>query len=190
MSEYNSNSNKKIKQVTTGKQLNDKKSVAVNTVKKGGSFVMDELVLPMVKRTTHDIITNILDVLSGTVDTLFGVPRQKSRSGYNRERVSYFKYYDTDDRMTRNYRSGILGANDRLDDILIPTRGEAEDVLDCLQDIINKYDSVSIADYKELVGVDTSFTDNKYGWTNIRNAQVKRCRDGYVIKMPRALPLD
>ena len=81
MPEYNSNSNKKIKQVTTGKQLNDKKSVAVNTVKKGGSFVMDELVLPMIKRTTHDIITNILDVLSGTVDTLFGVPRQKSRSG-------------------------------------------------------------------------------------------------------------
>ena len=42
----------------------------------------------------------------------------------------------------------------------------------------------------DLVGVTGNYTDNKYGWTNIRNAEVVRVRDGYRIKLPRALPID
>jgi hypothetical protein len=49
---------------------------------------------------------------------------------------------------------------------------------------------VSVADFYDLVGVDGTYTDNKYGWTNIRNAYVNRVRDGYVIKLPRAISLD
>ena len=30
----------------------------------------------------------------------------------------------------------------------------------------------------------------KYGWTDIRNASVIRVRDGYMIKLPKALPLN
>ena len=41
-----------------------------------------------------------------------------------------------------------------------------------------------------LVGVSGNYTDNKYGWTDIRNASVIRVRDGYMIKLPKALPLN
>jgi len=50
---------------------------------------------------------------------------------------------------------------------------------------------VSVADLYELVGIQGSYTDNKYGWTkNIRNASVVRVRDGYLLKLPKALPFD
>lgn len=43
---------------------------------------------------------------------------------------------------------------------------------------------------KDLVGITGSYTDNKYGWTNIRNAEIVHVRDGWMIKMPRAVAID
>ena len=37
----------------------------------------------------------------------------------------------------------------------------------------------------DLSGVTCNYTDNKYGWMNISNAQVIHGRDGYIIKMPK-----
>ena len=59
-----------------------------------------------------------------------------------------------------------------------------------MDELIATYGLVSVADLYDLVGIAGSYTDNKYGWTDIRNASVVRVRDGYVIKLPRALPLN
>ena len=59
-----------------------------------------------------------------------------------------------------------------------------------MDELIEHYGIVSVADLYDLVGITGSYTDNKYGWTDIRTAQVVRVRDGYKIKLPRAIPLD
>lgn len=76
------------------------------------------------------------------------------------------------------------------DDIILESRGEAEDVLERMDELIATYQLVSVADFYDLVGVSGNYTDNKYGWTDIRNASVIRVRDGYMIKLPKALPLN
>ena len=48
---------------------------------------------------------------------------------------------------------------------------------------------VSVMDLYDLVGITGQYTDNKYGWTNLRNAEPVRTRDGYMLKLPRAIPL-
>ena len=58
-----------------------------------------------------------------------------------------------------------------------------------MDEIMEEYEIVRVADLYDLVGVTGEHTDNKYGWTNIRNAEIERVRDGYRIKMPRALPI-
>ena len=77
-----------------------------------------------------------------------------------------------------------------FDDIILDSRGEAEDVLSRMDELIDNYGIVSVADFYDLCGITGSYTDNKYGWTDIRSAQVVRVRDGYKIKLPRALPLN
>ena len=59
-----------------------------------------------------------------------------------------------------------------------------------MQEIIDTYQVVSVADLYDLVGIRGNFTDNKYGWTNIRNASVEHVRDGYMLKLPKALAID
>ena len=74
--------------------------------------------------------------------------------------------------------------------IILESRGEAEDVLERMDELIATSQVVSFADFYDLVGVSGNYTDNKYGWTDIRNASVIRVRDGYMIKLPKALPLN
>ena len=69
------------------------------------------------------------------------------------------------------------------------SRGEAEEVLNQMNEIIGTYGVVSVADLCEIVGVTGEFTDNKYGWSDIRDAYGERSKDGYMLKLPRALPI-
>ena len=59
-----------------------------------------------------------------------------------------------------------------------------------MDELVDTYGVVRVADLYDLVGKTGDYTDNKYGWTNIRNAEIVRVREGYWIKMPRAMPID
>lgn len=75
------------------------------------------------------------------------------------------------------------------DDILFPTRAEATDALDQMIAIIAQYDVVTVADLFESVGVTGEFTDENWGWTDLRGADVQRINEGYVLDLPRPAPI-
>jgi len=76
-------------------------------------------------------------------------------------------------------------------EIVIASRGEAEEVLDRLFDILSRYGSVPVADLYELTGIQSSHTDHKWGWTALRGAKVARLRTGgYLLELPNPEPLD
>lgn len=58
-----------------------------------------------------------------------------------------------------------------------------------MDELIDTYGNVSVADLYDLVGKSCEYTDQKYGWTNIRNAEPIRVRDGYMLKLPKATPI-
>lgn len=72
-----------------------------------------------------------------------------------------------------------------FDDLVIPTRQEAEEVIDQMFDMISKYESVSVADLYTLTGLKADHTDFKWGWTDMRGASVGRVRGGgYLLDLP------
>ena len=152
------------------------------------NYIVNDVLIPAAKKAISDIVTNGIDMI------LYGEARGKDRrSSSGGSRVSYTKYYDRDrDRdRDRDYdRNRTRRSVYDYDDIILDTRGEAEDVLNRMDDLIDAYGMVSVADLYDLVGVQGNYTDNKYGWTNLRNAEVRRTRDGYLIKLPKALPFD
>ena len=76
------------------------------------------------------------------------------------------------------------------DDIVIESRGEAEAVLIQMDDLIERYGFVSVLDLYDMCELTAPYTSDKYGWTDLRTARVVPVRKGYVLKLPRALPLD
>lgn len=146
-------------------------------------YIVNDVLIPAAKKAISDIITNGIDMI------LYGEAKGRDRRRDGGSRVSYTKYYERD--RDREYdRSRTRRSVYDYDDIILDTRGEAEDVLNRMDDLIDAYGMVSVADLYDLVGVSGNYTDNKYGWTNLRNAEVRRTRDGYLLKLPKALPFD
>ena len=70
-------------------------------------------------------------------------------------------------------------------DLVIPTRAEANDVLDIMYERLSRYGEVSVADLYSLTDVETHHTDMKWGWTNLRGAQARPLRQGgYLLDLP------
>jgi hypothetical protein len=62
-------------------------------------------------------------------------------------------------------------------------------VLERMQDIIDKYEVVSVSDLYELLGLPSSYQDNKWGWNYLGDVQVRQIREGYLIDFPSAEPI-
>jgi len=77
-----------------------------------------------------------------------------------------------------------------IDDILLATRVEADAVVDRMYDILDNYESVSVADLHGLLGWSSNYTDQKWGWTDLHGTVVRRAREGYIIDLPTTTALD
>lgn len=149
-------------------------------------YLLSEVLIPSFKKMVSDTIKTGIDKM------LYG-DAEVSRSNSPASKISYSKYYN--DKSSYSRSSSTAPVSNRRDtyeynNIVLETRGDAEAVLMGMDDIIAKYEIVSVADLYDLVGIAGSYTDYKYGWTDIRSARIERVRDGYVIRMPKALPLD
>ncbi len=81
-------------------------------------------------------------------------------------------------------------ARNHFDELIIASRQEAEEVIDRMFDIMSRYGSVSVADLYELTGLQSSHTDIKWGWTEMRGAKPVRLRQGgFLLELPEPQPL-
>ncbi len=178
---------KRVQKVVTGKVITKKNGTRSfmnefisEDAKNVKTYVFGEVLIPAIKKALADIVTDGINII------LYGESRGGSRRS-TADRVSYSSY--SKDYRTRDSRGG-LGSGYSYDDIVLATRGEAQEVLDTMDEIMSNYGLVRVTDLYDLVGVTGSYTDNKYGWTNIQSAEIVRVRDGYMIKLPRAVVID
>lgn len=139
-----------------------------------------DVLIPAVKKAICDIVKNGVDMI------LYGESGRSNRRPS--EYVSYDRrYLDRGDSRFYNADRARIGYS--YNDIILETRGEAEDVLARMDELIELYGMVSVADLYDLVGITGNYTDNKYGWTNIRNAEPVHVRDGYMLRLPKVTSL-
>lgn len=189
---------KDIQQVTKGEVHRKKRSLrkrfsesfVAGDAKSAIGYATMDILLP----AARDMI---IDVIEGGVEKLFRgdtyrrrgtTPPQSGPTGY----VQYNRYSgpmgggmsSPQRAMSRQAR-----AKHDFDEIVLDSRVEAEEVIDRLFDLVSRYESASVADLYELVGLSASHTDHKWGWTDIRGAGVSRSRDGYLLDLPEPSPL-
>lgn len=97
-------------------------------------------------------------------------------------------YRDTTSRPTPP-SGGPGSARQNQDTIILSSREEAELVLERLNDIIDTYEVVSVADLNDLVGLPTTYINNNWGWIFLGDVQIQQIREGYLLNMPPAEPI-
>lgn len=181
-----SHGERKVEKVVTGnvkqkKNMNARKLGALfvpGDVASVKDYILMEVIVPSVKRAITDVVCNGISMLLGEPS--------RSKPESRAAKVSYRSYYD-DDR--RSYNQPRAAQAYSYDDIIFETRGDAEEVLYRMEELLDRFEVVSIADLFDMAGISCNYTDNKYGWTNLRGAKVDRVSDGYIIRLPRATTL-
>lgn len=198
---YEPNSNKYKKEQKEGgeerKKMEKVVSGPVKTKHNGIRKFTDVFIAEDVKSVKEHLVADVLipnakkiivDLIQDGISLLVYGKTSVHKSNTPAARVSYRSFYDkpqSERKSVDNYKT-----NYSYMDITLDTRNEAEEVMDRLNEAIAEYGSVSVADLYDLVGVSGEFTDNKYGWFNLRTAEIQRVRDGYLLKLPRAVALN
>lgn len=124
-------------------------------------------------------------------DTRTGRGRSSSRPSGTGGVISYNRFFTggtaqrtADPRTNTANRS----AHD-LTDIVVPTRAEAESVIDRMFEITSRYDQATVADLYDALGLNIEPIDNKWGWTSMEGSNCKRVQNGYLLILPVTQPI-
>lgn len=149
------------------------------------NYIFMDVIVPAVKKAIYDVVTNGIDMF------LYG-GSSKGKTGSNGSKVSYRNYYERKD-TNSGYRGSENVKNTEsfnYEDIVFVNRGEAEAAKQQMQDVIERYGVVTVADLYDMADMTAPYTSQKYGWMNVSSAEAIRVRDGYMLKLPRAVPID
>jgi hypothetical protein len=153
-------------------------------------YVIFDVLLPAAKDTIVEAASQGIEkLIFGDSRRRGSTPPMSGPTGH----ISYNRYaMGAANRISGPARamSRTARARHNFDEIVLTERAEAEEVIDRLFDLVSRYEQASVSDLYELVGLASSHTDHKWGWSDLHGAGVSRIRGGYLLDLPEPEPLD
>lgn len=190
---------KKVERIVQGNVVHRKKSLGkrfAETFTGGdtqgvGSYILFDVMIPALKDLMADMTSQ------GVERMLFGdsAPRGRNRR-HGGSRTNYSRMSGPLGRagMADEPRRSISNRGRTTHDfgeVIIPSRVEADAVVEAMFDMLEQYDEVTVADFYTMADITPAFTDEKWGWTDLRGTRLERARGGgYIVNLPRPEPLD
>lgn len=188
----------KLKPVTSAETVRRKKGLGrqfrqtffSGNARDAAEYMVVDVVVPAIRDMLYDAMQSGIDRL--IYGDRGGRPRPSKLTGMSTGHVNY-------NTMTpkRHIPGSPVGpqqarmlsrqsrARHDFDDLVIPSRQEAEEVLDQLFEILSRDGEVRVPHLYELTGVRSEHTDWKWGWNNLRGAKAVRLRNGgFLLDLP------
>ena len=197
---------KKIEKVVSGDVVRRKPSMGkrLRAAFMGGDsqsvkdYVLLEVIVPAFKDTIADAVTG------GIERMIFGEnyrPSSRRGRGYAPGPHNQFNYASISNRNSvagaafredpRSQLSRRGRSSHNFDEVIFPSRADAEAVLTQMFELLDEFEVVTVSDFLELSGVSGNFTDHKFGWTDLRGVQAHRTRGGgYILGLPPTEGID
>lgn len=148
-------------------------------------FIMKDLVMAGIEDLGYYVLDMIFDNVSGG--------RSSRRKGsYYDDRTSYSSYYRSKDsdrrRRKKRDRDREYEGDRKLDykNIVVRDRREAERIVDELRDRIHEFDTASVGDLFDLIGVSGEWNDNNWGWDREDDICLRKAPGGWLIDVAEA----
>lgn len=200
---------KKVQTVVTGEVVQRKKSLGKRFKeffftgadnRNVMEYVLHDLLIP----GARDVIADAAS--AGIHRKLYG-DAGRPRGGYGRPPIGGPAGYVAYNRLSAGHPAGRAAPredprigtqasrharkNHDFGEIVIPTRVEADAVLEGLYELLSTYQQATVGDLYDMCNLDSSFTDQQWGWTSLHGATPVRLREGgYILSLPRPEPLD
>jgi len=76
-----------------------------------------------------------------------------------------------------------------LEDYVLTQREDADVLIETMNERLQMFGEISVYDVKKMLGLSVAHTDIKWGWTNLRGAQIKPVREGWLIQLPNPIQI-
>lgn len=186
---------RKVSRITKGAATKNKKTLGKRFAEVfiGGDaksvfeYIFVDVLVPALKDALVEAATQ------GIERTLFGDSRSGSRRPtYRSSSSSYTSYnqYSRPQPKREDPRPTPSRRSNSYEDLVLPSRSDAENVLEAIYELLSKYGSATVSDLYELTGITPNFIDEKWGWYVLDGSRVRRVANGYLLDLPRPEPLN
>ena len=152
-------------------------------------FIFDEIVTPLIQRA-------VVEGVTGAINYLVKGDAYADRKNNNSFGKSYINYNGISSGKSNANGSQYVysGKNSgmEIENVWFESRVDAQRVLDEMQSVIAGYDILTVNGFYDIIGrtniIDPS--NEKFGWSDLRNAYITASRGGWVIHLPHPMPID
>ncbi len=146
-------------------------------------YMLTDVLVPALKDTFVDM------VVGGTKRMVYGMGASDYRPSSPRlvrcDNPSYSQNTNYN-AMSSNRRVIDSTVRERHDfsKVVFLDRPAAESVLTAMNDYIQQYGVVRVKDFYEFAGITAEYTDQNWGWHDIRGSRVRSIYGGYIVELP------
>lgn len=191
------NENQQIEPVAKGQMSANRKGVFRK--------IYDDIIVPNVEELKNNFIDDVIvpqtmdwmsSLLFGMLNEIFKTPGSSSSSYFSGRYRDYNKAYRSSSGLGSSRRTERRNESRRDDvrdweQVCFDTRSDAERVISSMKATIMDYQVVTIGDLFSFAGIESSWTDNKYGWADLSRARAVRGRDGkFYLDLPNPMAID
>lgn len=158
-----------------------------------GRYLVTDVALPAIRNLIVDAATQGIEKMIYGPDSP-SKSRSRKRSNYRYDSPSRDngrpRAYLPDQGPRPNRGGSRQRSRSDAGDIILDTKADADRVLERLHDLIDQYELATVSDLFALMGLDSSYVDNKFGWYELPYSEVKQVREGWLIVIPDAEPIE
>lgn len=152
-------------------------------------FIFDEIVTPLIQRA-------VVEGVTGAINFLVKGDAYADRKEVGKFGKSYINYngITSGKSLSGGGQYVYSGKNSRMDieNVWFESRVDAQRVLDEMMGVIAQYDILTVNGFYDIIGrtniIDPS--NEKFGWSDLRNAYITASRGGWIIHLPSPMPID
>ena len=161
------------------------------------SFIVKDVVVPMIQDAIMDSINGALGMMFGIGIVRSGSSRKTSSGG----KIRYGGYFNSGEskKSKTSVRETRREARVDFEIQMKDSKQKALDIMRDFEEYLDEYpdEGLSYADYYDAFGVTTEHTDNKFGWYDLTGMHLERVPrafqdedtgryiDGWAVVMPR-----
>ncbi len=183
----------KLDKVITGTVIKRKKPLGrriMDTFFSGDSnsvvgYLGREVLLPALQNLLTDFVTQ------GIEKAVYGEVRTTGRttrgSSAPRTHISYDRpgtIIRTSSSTPAPRRAVVQPSVFDVGEIILDSQISAEMVTEKMNDTIQEYGAVTVANLNDLIGQTSAYTDHKWGWTDLSTMRLKRVQEGFLLQLP------
>lgn len=167
-------------------------------------YILTDVIVPTIRDTIWAAGSGALEILLyGEVRSRkrgygrpwdFPLSRNSSFSDAYRSYDAYYGYGATrKDSLKNGKREPEPARRSRsrqnVKDIRFSSRTDAKEVLDQLCELIDTDGYAGVRDLYAMIGEDANFVDEYWGWTDLSTAVIVPINGGYLLDLPKAVPV-